>query len=271
MTPLAASISINDAEPFMLYKRDSSTPPRANDRVVAQTRPLGPAGSEAPHAGTALPRILILEKDKLVASSLLGMLDRYELELATSVAAAVEWLSRETFEVVLASEVVDGPGRLAFVDNLERAMSQAEGPRPRLYLYTQEALGGVERLGWVERLSLLWSPEVFIGHLAERSAALALQVPVAVDHPPCGDTLASLSGSASGEAVLDCRGLSCPTPIVRVSRAARSAGPAGLRVFADDPAFEGDLRAWCLASGHKLERIEPHGDGVVAHVGRVEA
>lgn len=71
------------------------------------------------------------------------------------------------------------------------------------------------------------------------------------------------------ETVLDCRGLVCPAPIVRVSRAAKTATSSRLRVLADDPAFEVDIRAWCLTSGHKLERVEPNGNGVTVVIGLV--
>lgn len=52
---------------------------------------------------------------------------------------------------------------------------------------------------------------------------------------------------------LDCRGLSCPMPIVKVSRAMKvlSAGQT-LTVIASDPAFRADLEAWVRKLGHEL-------------------
>lgn len=56
---------------------------------------------------------------------------------------------------------------------------------------------------------------------------------------------------------LDCRGLSCPMPIVRVSRAMKSL-PTGetLTVLASDPAFRSDLEAWVKKLGHELVSFE---------------
>jgi TusA-related sulfurtransferase len=56
---------------------------------------------------------------------------------------------------------------------------------------------------------------------------------------------------------LDCRGLNCPMPIVRVSQAMNSleAG-AELEVQADDPAFRADIEAWAKMTGNEVVSIE---------------
>lgn len=56
---------------------------------------------------------------------------------------------------------------------------------------------------------------------------------------------------------VDCRGLVCPMPIVRVSRAMKelSAGDT-LTVQASDPAFPADLRAWVTKLGHELVSLD---------------
>lgn len=56
---------------------------------------------------------------------------------------------------------------------------------------------------------------------------------------------------------LDCKGLNCPMPIVRLSQAMRNA-QSGDRIIveADDPAFQADLAAWVRRFGHVLEVIE---------------
>lgn len=52
---------------------------------------------------------------------------------------------------------------------------------------------------------------------------------------------------------LDCKGLRCPLPIVKVSRAIKEMAPGQtLRVEADDPAFRSDLEAWARTTGHEL-------------------
>jgi len=57
---------------------------------------------------------------------------------------------------------------------------------------------------------------------------------------------------------LDCTGLRCPMPIVKLGLAIRQL-PSGARieVRADDPAFEPDLRAWARQTGHLLLAFEP--------------
>lgn len=52
---------------------------------------------------------------------------------------------------------------------------------------------------------------------------------------------------------LNCRGLNCPVPIVRISQAIKKmeAGQT-LEVEADDPAFSADVDAWVRKMGHEL-------------------
>lgn len=52
---------------------------------------------------------------------------------------------------------------------------------------------------------------------------------------------------------LDCRGLSCPMPIVKISRAMKDMTIGDqLCVEASDPSFEADLEAWVRKLGQKL-------------------
>ena len=57
---------------------------------------------------------------------------------------------------------------------------------------------------------------------------------------------------------LDCTGLRCPMPIVKLGLAIRplTAG-ARVEVRADDPAFEPDLRAWARQTGHAIVALDP--------------
>ena len=57
---------------------------------------------------------------------------------------------------------------------------------------------------------------------------------------------------------LDCKGLNCPMPIVRLSQALRPMA-AGNRVVveADDPAFRSDLEAWARRFGHIIVEYVP--------------
>ena len=55
------------------------------------------------------------------------------------------------------------------------------------------------------------------------------------------------------ETILDCRGLSCPMPIVKISMSIRKLAEGELlTVLADDPAFKTDLEAWAEKTGNEL-------------------
>jgi TusA-related sulfurtransferase len=52
---------------------------------------------------------------------------------------------------------------------------------------------------------------------------------------------------------VDARGLKCPLPIVRLTKAVKLAAIGDrIQVLADDPAFEPDVRAWCRKTGNAL-------------------
>ncbi len=52
---------------------------------------------------------------------------------------------------------------------------------------------------------------------------------------------------------LDCRHLTCPMPIVKISRAMKAIGPGEtLSIRATDAAFQADLEAWVSKTGHVL-------------------
>jgi tRNA 2-thiouridine synthesizing protein A len=55
------------------------------------------------------------------------------------------------------------------------------------------------------------------------------------------------------ERTLDCAGLRCPMPIVRISQAIKAMPEGGrVRVTATDPAFHADVQAWVRRLGHAL-------------------
>jgi tRNA 2-thiouridine synthesizing protein A len=58
----------------------------------------------------------------------------------------------------------------------------------------------------------------------------------------------------SGDPVLvDARGMLCPWPALRLSRAARQLGGAGaIRILADDPAAPRELQSLCAERGWSL-------------------
>jgi tRNA 2-thiouridine synthesizing protein A len=59
---------------------------------------------------------------------------------------------------------------------------------------------------------------------------------------------------------LDCQGLNCPMPIVRISQTMKTmhAGQT-LEVTANDPAFSADVHAWVAKMGHELLTLEAGG------------
>lgn len=65
---------------------------------------------------------------------------------------------------------------------------------------------------------------------------------------------------------IDCRGLQCPEPILRVARAAREMKRGTLTVKADDDAFPLDLKSWCRSAGAELLKIERSSQGYSAQV-----
>lgn len=59
---------------------------------------------------------------------------------------------------------------------------------------------------------------------------------------------------------LDCRGMNCPMPIVRVSRAVREVALGDtLTVTADDPSFQADVEAWVRMTGNRLQAFTADG------------
>ena len=64
---------------------------------------------------------------------------------------------------------------------------------------------------------------------------------------------------------LDARGLVCPMPIIKLSKAIKEVEAGGhLTVYADDPAFESDIITWCQKVGHTLVEFKQEGTDFVA-------
>jgi tRNA 2-thiouridine synthesizing protein A len=64
---------------------------------------------------------------------------------------------------------------------------------------------------------------------------------------------------------LDCKGMACPMPIVKISKAMKglSSGET-LEVVADDPGFDPDVNAWCNKTGNELVSLKSEGDLITA-------
>jgi len=53
---------------------------------------------------------------------------------------------------------------------------------------------------------------------------------------------------------LDCKGLKCPMPIVKIAKSAKSLAPGQtMEIIADDPAFKADLEAWVKKMRFSIE------------------
>lgn len=67
--------------------------------------------------------------------------------------------------------------------------------------------------------------------------------------------------------LIDARGLKCPRPIIELAKA-RRIHPAGsvLEIFADDMAFESDVRAWCETTGNLLLSLGRQDGASVARI-----
>lgn len=59
---------------------------------------------------------------------------------------------------------------------------------------------------------------------------------------------------------IDCIGLFCPMPIVKIREAIETAPPGGVvEMVADDPASEADMKSWSSRTGHELLEITRDG------------
>ncbi|MXP21222.1 pyridine nucleotide-disulfide oxidoreductase [Gordonia sp. HNM0687] len=79
-------------------------------------------------------------------------------------------------------------------------------------------------------------------------------------------SIAAAPAEATGTLIdLDCTGLACPGPIMKLSKAMEDIGVGDeVRVTVSDPGFALDAPAWASKNGHRLVEIEPEGPGYVA-------
>lgn len=59
---------------------------------------------------------------------------------------------------------------------------------------------------------------------------------------------------------LDCLGLFCPMPVLKVREALKAmAVGESLEMLSDDPASEADMKSWTARTGHQLVALERDG------------
>ena len=65
---------------------------------------------------------------------------------------------------------------------------------------------------------------------------------------------------------LDCKGMVCPMPIVKTSKAIKEMSSGqNLEVLSTDKAFEADIQAWCKQTGNTLSSFSDD-DGVFSAI-----
>lgn len=76
-------------------------------------------------------------------------------------------------------------------------------------------------------------------------------------------------GPEGADLVLDCRGLRCPLPVIRLANAIGEV-PVGavVAVVADDPASRPDVPAWCRMRGQEYVGEGAAEDGTPAYLVR---
>jgi cysteine desulfurase len=84
-----------------------------------------------------------------------------------------------------------------------------------------------------------------------------------------GGESAMAPSAPDGSAELDCRGMGCPLPVIRLGNAVDELEVgATIAVVADDPAARSDIAAWCRMAGHELVGEDTADDGVPRFVVR---
>jgi tRNA 2-thiouridine synthesizing protein A len=62
---------------------------------------------------------------------------------------------------------------------------------------------------------------------------------------------------------MDCMGISCPKPLIRLSKAVRELSTGDqIEVFASDPNFQLDINAWAQRTGHAILSVDQEDDRV---------
>lgn len=82
------------------------------------------------------------------------------------------------------------------------------------------------------------------------------------------ESLFKRAPAASGITVdLDCTGLACPGPIMKLSERVKDLKPGDeITIHVSDPGFANDGPAWCSRNGHELVAMVPEGSGYAATI-----
>lgn len=82
------------------------------------------------------------------------------------------------------------------------------------------------------------------------------------------ESLFKRAPAASGLSIdLDCTGLACPGPIMKLSEKVKDLKPGDeVTIHVSDPGFANDGPAWCQRNGHELVSMVPEGSGYAATI-----
>ena len=71
--------------------------------------------------------------------------------------------------------------------------------------------------------------------------------------------------SQGNKIVVDARGIACPGPITEVVKAYRNTKNGDvIEIYATDPGFEADIKAWVQRTGNQLVDLRKESDKIVA-------
>jgi TusA-related sulfurtransferase len=86
-----------------------------------------------------------------------------------------------------------------------------------------------------------------------------------MDSPVADDReqhVAASDASPSPDVEVDATGLTCPLPVIELSRAVEGVEVGGtVRLLATDPTARVDVPVWCRMKRHRLLRVEQEGQG----------
>lgn len=75
----------------------------------------------------------------------------------------------------------------------------------------------------------------------------------------------------SADQILDCTGLLCPVPVIKVSKAIKQIEVGQvLKMIATDPGAPPDMEAWSRQTGHELLDSHQEGDKYIFHFRRTK-
>jgi len=118
-----------------------------------------------------------------------------------------------------------------------------------------------------EDVSTLSGGSTTFKHVHERPEDIYEALPPMENYAEAKSLLDAPPAATGNLIQLDCTGLACPGPIMKMSEAVKKAAPGDeVQVTVSDPGFALDAPAWASKNGHTLVDLTPKGSGFVATV-----